>query len=114
MSSKLPKAYSEYGASMGRSSHHASERGQSIKLHLERVRLDSGGYDNGGAYWGSGDPLWYAHSDNGTEYVGFFFRARDRAAAKAVITTPTNHYVSLQHSNTRVWGFGYTKATFYR
>ncbi len=50
---KFSKAYSQYGASMGRPSE-ALEG----KVKLFQVRLDSGGYDNGGAYWGPGEPLW--------------------------------------------------------
>ncbi len=33
-----------------------------IKLHLQRIKLDSGGYDDGGAYWGFGSPLYWAIS----------------------------------------------------
>ncbi len=33
-----------------------------MKLHLVEVRIDSGGYDSGGAYWGLGSPLWRAVS----------------------------------------------------
>lgn len=51
------------------------------KVRLTRVSLDRGGYDNGGAYWGIGEPLWYAVSECG-EYAAFF-RAPSREAAKA-------------------------------
>jgi hypothetical protein len=33
------------------------------KVHLERVRLDRGGYDSRGRYWGAGAPLYRASSD---------------------------------------------------
>lgn len=56
------------------------------RLRLARVRLDAGGYDNGGAYWGHGAPLWLAH---GQTEAGHRFerwlRAADRAEAKAII-----------------------------
>lgn len=29
-------------------------------MRLFRVRLDAGGYDDGGAYWGRGEPIWCA------------------------------------------------------
>lgn len=29
-----------------------------MKIDLERVKLDSGGYDRGGRYFGVGEPLW--------------------------------------------------------
>lgn len=54
-----------------------------VKVSLRRVRLDSGGYDNGGAYWGIGTPLYWAASDGGE--VDMWFRASDRHAAKGVV-----------------------------
>jgi hypothetical protein len=53
------------------------------KVRMQRVRLDSGGYDSGGAYWGRGAPLYWAGSDCGL--VEMWFRAADRDAAKAVV-----------------------------
>ena len=73
------KAYSQYGASMGRPDC-IDEALDVKKLHLERVRLNSGGYDPGGAYWGHGAPLYVAWGD-GQE---MFFRARDRREAKEI------------------------------
>lgn len=74
------KAYSQYGASMGRHGGTIQDDGQ--KLHLCRVRLDNGGYDTGGAYWGIGDPLYCLYTDDGTEQ---YLRAANREAAKAQI-----------------------------
>ena len=73
------KAYSQYGASMGRRDN-VAEALDVKKLHLERVRLNSGGYDPGGAYWGLGAPLYVAWGD-GQE---MFFRAKDRREAKEI------------------------------
>lgn len=71
-----PKAYSMYGASMGRRSDELIPG----RIHLSKVKLDSGGYDPGGAYWGSGPPaLWVAEDEEGNV---MYFRAYDRAAAK--------------------------------
>jgi hypothetical protein len=64
---------SKYGAPMGRRSVTLTGR-----VHLHRVRLDSGGYDQGGAYWGIGDPLYCAWNDEGENYI----RASDRGQAK--------------------------------
>ncbi len=48
-------------------------------VKLQRVRLDSGGYDRGGAYWGAGEPLWVAFDDEGgVKYL----RAPSRKAAQ--------------------------------
>ena len=73
------KAYSQYGASMGRPDC-INEAETVKKLHLERVRLNSGGYDPGGAYWGQGAPLYVAWGD-GQE---MFLRASDREEAKEI------------------------------
>lgn len=52
---KLRKAYSERGADMGRPTFLPNDRSVEVKLRLVRMRLDSGGYDSGGAYWGCRD-----------------------------------------------------------
>lgn len=59
------KAYSAYGASMGRRSCKPSDL--TGKVHLARFYLDQGGYDKGGAYWGSGLPLFCLWDDEGSE-----------------------------------------------
>jgi hypothetical protein len=53
------------------------------RWYLRRVRINSGGYDEGGAYWGIGEPLWYAASESGEATM--FFRARDRVEARAYV-----------------------------
>lgn len=53
------------------------------RFHLRRVRLDSGGYDAGGAYWGHGAPLFEAFSEDGVEFLTL--RAADREAARAEV-----------------------------
>lgn len=75
---QLSKVSSRYGAPMGRhgSLHPANE----AKVRVSRVRLNSGGYDSGGAYWGIGKPLYWVRSDDGD--VTEFFRAWDREEAK--------------------------------
>lgn len=76
-----PDVSSRYGAPMGRRSfpYLATEAG---RLHLQRVPINSGGYDRGGAYWGLGAPLWCVMDQDGnTQY----FRAASRDAAKAQI-----------------------------
>lgn len=70
-----------YGAPMGRCAAPAlAEEPRSIRLF--RVNLDSGGYDDGGAYWGvaftSVDRLWCARDCDGAE---MFVRAVDRLQA---------------------------------
>lgn len=74
------------GAPMGRPhAHWLDNEPKSIRLF--RVNLDSGGYDDGGAYWGSGQPLWCARDRSGAEQ---FVRANSRIAAVAILDIP-NH-----------------------
>lgn len=68
------------GASMGRVDVPGFIVTSSCKFTLQRVPLNSTGYDCGGAYWGVGQPLWGASCD--ANRADHFFRARDRAAAK--------------------------------
>ena len=58
-----------------------------MKLQLERVRLDRGGYDQHGRYFGVGEPLYQYTNDDGTtsDYFYRYVRARDRAEAKRKI-----------------------------
>lgn len=66
-----------YGAPMGRSEWRSEPQ---ERLRLFRVRIDQGGYDQGGAYWGLGEPLWCC-----TDGLDFrrFLRSPTRARAKA-------------------------------
>jgi hypothetical protein len=52
------------------------------RLYLRHLRLDSGGYDEGAAYWGHGEPLYWATNGAG---VHVFRRAADRPSAKRII-----------------------------
>ena len=83
---KLPNVSSKYGAPMGRFTQH-SDPTLPYKFSLARVYLDSGGYDNGGAYWGSGAPLYVATAtvSASDESPEFYLRARDRNDAKAQV-----------------------------
>lgn len=75
------KAYSASGSSMGRRNG-TSERLDVKLLHVERVPINSQGYDPGGAYWGTGRPLYVAWGE-GPEYdAEYFVRAANRQEAK--------------------------------
>lgn len=71
------------GAPMGR---HGSPVGTvpRRKVYLRRVRLNSGGYDSGGAYWGRGQPLFWA-TDGALDGYEAFFRAPSREEAKCKV-----------------------------
>ena len=80
MASKFPfqvDVSSKYGAPMGRRSDKAEEL--TGRIHLRRVPLVDGDYDQGGAYWGGGrgtQPLFCAWDDEGNvAYLRFNTRA---------------------------------------
>lgn len=73
---------SRYGAPMGRFTGPDYLETSAGRLHLMRVRLNSGGYDAGGAYWGHGEPLFYVEDQDGNSQ---YLRASSREAAKAEI-----------------------------
>jgi hypothetical protein len=75
------KAYSIYGASMGR----GNNTELTGKVSLVRVRLDSGGYDKGGAYWGAGIPLYCATDAHGC--VRYMRSVSRESAKKALLGT---------------------------
>lgn len=74
------KGYSARGANMGRPDVHDTF-GEVTKISLQRVPLDRGGYDPGGAYWGHGDILYVAFGEGADEQCEVFFRAKTRAEA---------------------------------
>lgn len=76
-----PPVAGHLGAPLGRRSSRPGEEPEG-KLYLRRVRLNSGGYDNGGAYWGLGAPLWWC--GDGAAF-DIYFRCRSRTAAKAYV-----------------------------
>ena len=71
--SQMPEVDCKHGAPMGRL--HGIAKLPTGKVRLFRVKLDSGGYDDGGAYWGLGERLYCATDDaDFTHYL----RAPDR------------------------------------
>jgi hypothetical protein len=75
-----PPVFARYGAPMGRHTGPDFLDVDAGRIRLRRIPINGGGYDRGGAYWGLGAPLWYAEDVDGNSQ---FFRARDRASAKA-------------------------------
>lgn len=81
-SNPTPDVSSKYGAPMGRHTGPNYLETSAGKLYLRRVPINSGGYDRGGAYWGSGQPLFYVEDVDGNSQ---FLRAASRADAKRKI-----------------------------
>lgn len=81
------KVSSRYGAPMGRRGDVYLETRVKRSVRLFRVRIDSGGDDDGGAYWGIGEPLFCAIDGDGNRK---FIRAGSRfhAAVKLNIPVP--------------------------
>jgi hypothetical protein len=79
-----PEVSGRYGAPMGRPDGMIDD---GEPLYLRRIRINSGGYDDGGAYWGLGAPLYaYGTGDGDWKYL----RARSRDDAKAKIRDQAN------------------------
>jgi hypothetical protein len=67
-----------------------------LKFSLQRIRLNSGGYDSAGRYYGIGAPVYHASADYETgektslgytiwETETHTFRAEDRTHAKQIV-----------------------------
>jgi hypothetical protein len=85
MSIRLSDVSSARGAPMGRRDHHAHGM-DDLEFELERVPLVDGGYDVGGAYWGTPDNLWVARAElDGEELAFFFVRADDDKMARLLV-----------------------------
>lgn len=79
----LPAVNSRYGAPLGRHGHDEGALLPGDRVYLRRLRLDSGGYDEGGAYWGHGQPIYWAYALDGA--LDITMRARTRDAVKAAL-----------------------------
>jgi hypothetical protein len=92
MANPTPNVSSQYGAPMGRKSDHLEGliiAETDSRFTLRRIRLDSGGYDSGGAYWGIGQPLfWWSvtiKEGDAVDECSGFMRANSRQDAKRKI-----------------------------
>lgn len=64
-----------YGAAMGRPTI-KGERTYAGRLYVRRIRLNDGGYDANGTYFGHGDPLWWVVSPDYT--IDRVYREKNR------------------------------------
>lgn len=72
------------GAALGRNPIHDADRAAPVRLYLRRVRIDQGGYDPNGTYFGAGDRIYWYADENGD--IDGVTRAHSREAAKLLIT----------------------------
>jgi hypothetical protein len=89
ITAQLSHACSNRGADMGRPSFMA-DNPFAVKFHLHAVPLDSGGYDSGGAYWGSrraGERLYRAWTGCAEQFMD----ATSREHAKTLILADWEH-----------------------
>jgi hypothetical protein len=82
MKSFIHPVSSQYGSPMGRYTGPDYLDTSAGPLYLRQVNIDTQGYDNGGAYWGLGIPLWETIDQDGN---GKIFRATCRQQAKQII-----------------------------
>lgn len=77
---KLEPVGNRYGAPMGRRNDPSLEACVPRSVSLARVRLDSQGYDSGGAYWGlrrPGESLFVAQDGDGNrQFISAYSRAQ--------------------------------------
>lgn len=77
-----PEVNCKYGSPMGRRGNPHVDPDYDGLMLLRHVPLDRGGYDRGGAYWGTGSRLYgYATAEGDWEESGFL-RAHGREDAK--------------------------------
>lgn len=83
MGKQLSDVSSKYGAPMGRRECRHFDESKPRSISCFRVRLDNGGYDDGGAYWGHGtgtERNLYCLRQDDTDYIEFY-RAGTRSGA---------------------------------
>jgi hypothetical protein len=83
----LTNVSGKYGAPMGRRKNLPENKDAKGKLQMRRLHLYDGAYDEGGAYWGMGRPLYHAEGelDGEDEITVLFLRADSRQDAKDFI-----------------------------
>lgn len=62
---------------------------RNMKLYLKQVRLNQGGYDSQGRYFGNGKPLYHYHSEDYT--ISEHVRANNREEAKEIARKQEKH-----------------------
>lgn len=87
MAKQFDNVCTSRGAPMGRREDSFLETETQRYVRLFQVRIDRGGYDDGGAYWGLGQPLFCALDGDGNRQ---FTRASSRTQAALILDIPTD------------------------
>lgn len=90
------------GAALGRPTIKKAPKDFSGKLTLRRVRLNSGGYDKNGTYFGQGAPLFWCANEDGS--IDFMLRAGSTSWS----------YEQIREAAKEIVRKDYPKARFYR
>lgn len=105
MGKQFEQVNNTYGAPMGRRDSGHLDTAEPKNIRLFRVNLDSGGYDDGGAYWGPnpyGQILFCAIDAIGNRR---FTRAASRERAALILGIPNNALKRRLHKNGLDYGF---------
>ena len=86
---KNPETGEWFGWRMEEDPAYAALCKQPRRFYLQKARLDSGGYDQGGAYWGLGEPVYIAQDEDDT--IQRTYRATSRAHAKQQLRAEFPH-----------------------
>lgn len=81
----FPPVSCRYGAPMGRPDQPPPDPTRPVKLRLARIRWTDQAYDQGGAYWGMGDPIFCAYGQQDGQAIRLYVRAADESSAVAAI-----------------------------
>lgn len=73
------------GAALGRATILNIPKEKAVRFTLQRIRLNGGGYDRYGTYFGSGAPVYWYAATIGADEVDAVIRADSREHAKRII-----------------------------
>lgn len=99
MSKQFKDVITKYGAPMGRPEMGYLDTETPKSIQLFKVRLDSGGYDDGGAYWGLNYGSEYLFCARDSEGGQQFIRASSREKAAFLLGIPNKALKIRLHKN---------------
>lgn len=89
---RLSNGCTRYGAQLGRRNVLPEDHERPVKLRMRKLRLmDYGAYDEMGAYWGLGNPIYFAASEDTEIFVRASSRDSAKQAVRAILPAATFH-----------------------